>query len=127
MPMYNLLEYSRKNYKKTTDSLQNYSRDEPSDSFSSNFKSLKYKTSITGKTYNLCVVEAGYDGNKVGKNEAEVVMRSQTCYEISNSPNFVFDIRNLKGIKIITRLRLGLSHLREQIDTLFSRQIKSFM
>ena len=28
MPMYNLLEYS-KNYKKTTGSLFNYSRDEP--------------------------------------------------------------------------------------------------
>ena len=30
MPMYNLLEYS-KNYKKTTGSLWNYYRDEPSD------------------------------------------------------------------------------------------------
>ena len=29
------------------------------------------------------------------------------------SPNSVFDIRNPKGIKLITRLRLGLSHLRE--------------
>ena len=40
------------------------SRDEPSNHFSSNFKSFKYKTSITGKTYDLCVVEAGYDGKK---------------------------------------------------------------
>ena len=32
MPMYNLLEYS-KNYRKTTGSLWNYYRDEPSDSF----------------------------------------------------------------------------------------------
>ena len=30
-----------------------------------------------------------------------------------NSPNSVFDIRNPKGIKLITRLRLGLSHIRE--------------
>ena len=29
------------------------------------------------------------------------------------SPNSVFDIRNPKGIKLITRLRLGLSHFRE--------------
>ena len=28
-------------------------------------------------------------------------------------PNSVFDIRNPKGTKLITRLRLGLSHLRE--------------
>ena len=32
---------------------------------------------------------------------------------IRPSPNSVFDIRNPKGIKLITRLRLGLSHLRE--------------
>ena len=47
--MYNLLEYS-KNYRKTTGSLWNYYRDEPSNPLSSNSKSFKYKTSITGKT-----------------------------------------------------------------------------
>ena len=46
MPMYNLLEYS-KNYRKTTGSLWNYYRDEPSNSLSSNSESFKYKTSIT--------------------------------------------------------------------------------
>ena len=35
MPMYNLLEYS-KNYRKTTGSLWNYHRDEPSNPLSSN-------------------------------------------------------------------------------------------
>ena len=49
MPMYNLLEYS-KNYRKTTGSLWNYYRDEPSNSLSSNSESFKYKTGITGKT-----------------------------------------------------------------------------
>ena len=49
MPMYNLLEYS-KNYRKTTGSLWNYYRDEPSNPFSLNFESFKYKTSIVGKT-----------------------------------------------------------------------------
>ena len=48
MPMYNLLEYS-KNYKKTTGSLWNYYRDEPSDLLSSNSESFKCKTNITGK------------------------------------------------------------------------------
>ena len=47
MPMYNLLEYSE-NYWKTTGSLWNYYRDEPSNPFSSNSESFKYKTSITG-------------------------------------------------------------------------------
>ena len=71
--MYNLLEYS-KNYRKTTGSLWNYYRDESSDSLSSNSESFRYKTSITGNTYNAGAGEAGYDANKVGKNETEVVI-----------------------------------------------------
>ena len=51
MLMYNLLEYS-KNYKKTTGSLWNYYRDQPSDPLSTNSESFKYKTSIVGKTLN---------------------------------------------------------------------------
>ena len=65
MPMYNLLEYS-KNYRKTTSSLWNYYRDEPSDPLSSSSESFKYKTSITGNTYNVGNGEAGYDADKVG-------------------------------------------------------------
>ena len=44
MPMYNLFEYS-KSYKKTTGSLWNYYRDEPSDPLSSDSESFEYKTS----------------------------------------------------------------------------------
>ena len=73
IPMYNFLEYS-KTYRKTTDSLWNYYRDESSDPLFSNSESFKYKTSITGNTYNLGVGDAGYDANKVGKNETEVVV-----------------------------------------------------
>ena len=73
MPMYNLLEYS-KNYRKTTGSLSNYYRDEPSNSLSSNSESFKYKTSITVNAYNLGVGDTGYDANKVGKSETEVVI-----------------------------------------------------
>ena len=54
MPIYNLLEYS-KTYKKTTGSLWNYYRDEPSDPLSTNSESFKYKTSIVGNTYNIGV------------------------------------------------------------------------
>ena len=49
MPMYNLLKHS-KNYKKTTGSLWNYYRDEPSNHLSSNSESFKYNASIVGKT-----------------------------------------------------------------------------
>ena len=69
--MYNLLEYSKNYKKKTTGRLWNYYRDEPSDPLSSISDSFKYKTSIAGNTYN---VEDNYDANKVGKNEAEVVI-----------------------------------------------------
>ena len=62
MPMYNLLEYS-KNYRKTKGSLWNYYRDQPSNPLSSDSKSFKYKTSITGNTYNIGISEAGYDVN----------------------------------------------------------------
>ena len=77
MPMYNLLEYS-KNYRKTTGSLWNYYRDEPSNPLSSDSESFKYKTSITRNTYNVDkkitnddgdeVDNPKYDASKVGKN-----------------------------------------------------------
>ena len=68
MPMYNLLEYI-KNYRKTTDSLWNYYRDEPSNHLFSNYESFKYKVSITGNT---SVLHNGNDD--AGKNETEVVI-----------------------------------------------------
>ena len=76
MSMYNFFEYS-KNYKKTTGSLWNYFRDEPSNALSSNSESFKYKTGITGNTYNVSLRIIGdggnpipnpnYNENKVGK------------------------------------------------------------
>ena len=56
MPMYNFLEYS-KNYKKTTGSLWNCYRDQPSNPLSSNSESFKYKISITGNAYNIGAAE----------------------------------------------------------------------
>ena len=83
-----MLEYS-KNYRKTTGSLWNYYRDEPSDPLSSNSESFKYKTSITGNTYNIGDGEEGYDANKVGKNETEVVIplkHLSNCWTTLNIP-----------------------------------------
>ena len=63
--MYDLLEYS-KNYRKTTGSVWNYYRDEPSNPRSSNSISFKYKTIITRNTFNPGAGRtAGYDENKV--------------------------------------------------------------
>ena len=92
MPMYNLIEYS-KNYRKTTGSLWNYYRDELTDDTNDiNFpnknviksESFKYKTSVTGSTYNVDakITNVGneinnptYDSNKSGKKEVEIVVR----------------------------------------------------
>ena len=41
------------------------------------------------------------------------VFKEKILNFIRPSPNSIFDICNPKGIKLITRLRLGLSHLRE--------------
>ena len=62
MLMYNLLEYS-KNSKKTTRSLWNFYRNKPSDPLSFDSESFKYKTRITGNTY-----DGDDDAEKVGKN-----------------------------------------------------------
>ena len=71
--MFNLLEYS-KIIKKTTGSFWNYHRAEPSNPLFSDSQSFKYKTSIQGNTYNVGAGEEGYDANKVGKSETEVVI-----------------------------------------------------
>ena len=71
--MYNLLEYS-KNYRITTSSLCNYYRDEPSNPLFSISKFFKYKTDITGNTYNLVAGDAKNDATKVSKNETEVII-----------------------------------------------------
>ena len=79
--MYNLLEYS-KNYSKTSGSLWNYYRDGLTDETNDdndpnknviNSKSFKYKTSITGSTYNVAATAEGYDANKEGTKEVEIV------------------------------------------------------
>ena len=64
IPMDNLLGYS-KNYRKTTGSLWNYYRDEPSNPLYSNSESFKYKKSITGNTYNVGKKNTNGDGNEV--------------------------------------------------------------
>ena len=82
MPMYNLLEYS-KNHRKTTGSLFNYYRGELSDDVDNNnspkikvikSKSFKYKTSITGNTYEVVAGADGYDDTKEGTKETELAL-----------------------------------------------------
>ena len=81
MPMYNLLE-SSKNYRKTIGSLYNYYRDELTNDNNNNFanrnvvnsNTFKYKNKIIGNTYNADAAAAGYDANKNGTQEVEIVI-----------------------------------------------------
>ena len=73
MPMYNLLEYN-KNYRKTTGSLWNYCRDEPSNPLSSNSESFKYKTSIARNNYNVGAGEVGYVQKKLVKMKLKLLV-----------------------------------------------------
>ena len=57
-----------------TGSLWNYYRDKPTNPLPCNSESFKYKTIITGNTCNIGNDEEGYDKNKVGKSETEVVI-----------------------------------------------------
>ena len=82
MPLYNLLGDS-KNYSKTFGSLWNYYRDELSHETNDNSginkdivnsESIKYKTNITGSTYNFAATATGYNANKEGTKECEIVV-----------------------------------------------------
>ena len=71
--MYNLLEYS-KSYRKTIGSLYNCHRDELTNDGNDNFanrnvvnsEAFKYKSKITGNTYNVDAGTQGYDVYKNG-------------------------------------------------------------
>ena len=76
--MYNLIEYS-KIYRKITVSLWNYYRDELSDDTNDNnnpnknvinSESFKYKTSITGITYNVDARITNAEGNQVNADKS---------------------------------------------------------
>ena len=72
MPMYNLLEYS-KNYRKMKGSLHNYYRDELGGNDNDNDNTVnsdtfRYKTKITGNTYN---VDAGAQDYGVNENSTQ--------------------------------------------------------
>ena len=93
--MYNLLEYS-KNYSKTSGSLWNYYRDELADETNDNnnpnkdlvySKFFKYKTNITGSTYDVARRITGADGNP------------------ANNPDYVANKRGTEEVEIAVPLK----------------------
>ena len=105
MPIYNLLEHS-KSYSKTSASLWNYYRDELTNETDDNngpnknainSKSFKYKTSVTGSTYNVPrritgadgnpVNKPNYDRNKIGTREVEITVLLKHLGNFRNSLN----------------------------------------
>ena len=104
MPMYNLLGY-RKNYSKTSGSLCNYYRDGLADeaNYDDNpnknvvdSKSFKYKTNITGSTYDVARRITDADGN------------------LGNNPDYVANRRGTKEVEIA----VALKYLRNFWETL---------
>ena len=102
-----MLEYS-KNYSKTSASLLNYYRDELTDETNDNngpnknvinSKSFKYKTSITGSTYNVPrritdddsnpAINPNYDQNKRGKKDVEIAVLLKHLGNFWNSFNIL--------------------------------------
>ena len=89
-----MLKYS-KNYSKKSGSLWNYYRDELTDETDDNSpnknvinsKSFKYKTSVTGSTYNVPMRINDEDDNP------------------ENNPNYVADKRGTKEVKITVPLK----------------------
>ena len=106
-PLYDFLEYS-KNYSKTSGSFWNYYRDELTDETNNgnspnknviNSKSFKYKTIITGSTYNVprrtrntagqAINNPDYDENKEGTKEVVVAVPLQNLGRFWNSLNIL--------------------------------------
>ena len=114
MPMYNLPEYSN-NYSKTSGSLWNYYKDELTDETNDdngpnknviNSKSFKYKTSITGSTYNVVANTGDY-----------------VCYD--SPTNAVFKITDCKlYVPVVTLSAENDDKLLEQLKTGFKKTIK---
>ena len=72
MPMYNLLEYS-KNYRKTTGSLWNYYRDEPSSTIGANNITHSILNSESFD-YKANFMENGVTQNNLTKNDVKIVV-----------------------------------------------------
>ena len=122
--MFNLLEYS-KNYSKTSGSLWNCYRDELTDETNDDndpiknviiSKSFKYKTSITGSTYNVprrirdkdgnLANDPDYDQDKKGTKEVEISAPLKHLRNFWNSLNIpLFNCKiSLAYISVITSM-----------------------
>ena len=117
MPMYNLLEYS-KNYSKTSTSLWNTNDNTNDDTNDNNgpnknvinSKFFKYKTSITGSTYNVPRRTNGADGNPVNSNNYDRNKGGTREVEIAVPLKHLGNFRNSLNIPLINcEVSLALS------------------
>ena len=116
--MYNLLEYS-KSYSKTSASLWNYYRDELTDDTNDNngpnknvinSKSFKYKTSITGSTYNVTRRITDDDGNLANNPNYDQNKRGTKEFEIAVPLKYLGNFWNSLDIPLINcEVSLALS------------------
>ena len=132
MPMYNLLEYS-KNYSKTSASLWNYYRNELTDEANDNSgqiksvinsKSFKYKTSITGSTYNVPRKVTGADGSPVNNPNYDQNKRGTIEVEIAVSLKHLGNFWNSLNIPLINcDVSLALSWSANCVITIMEKRL----
>ena len=78
-----------------------------------NIPLIKTKHNFFKKNFPSAIIEWNKLGPNLRNSKSISVFKRKILNFIRPSPNSFFDIHNPKGIKLITRLRLGLSHLRE--------------
>ena len=129
MSMYNLLEYS-KNYSKTSAFLWNYySIDVANDNNVQNknvinSKSFKYKTSITGSTYNAPRRIIGADGNPVNNPNYDRNKRGTREVEITVLLKHLGNFWNSLNIPLIScEMSLALSWSETCVITIMEKRI----
>ena len=131
VPMYNLLEYS-KNYSKTSASLRNYYRDELTYETNDNgqhknvinSRSFKYKTSITGSTYNVPRRITGADGNPVNNPDYDQNKRGTKEVEIAVPLKHLGNFWNSLNIPLVNcEVSLALSWSENCVITSMEKRI----
>ena len=73
MPMYNLIEYS-KNYRKTTESLWDYYRDEPNSGLGGDNSNRKYSIKDSKYFDYQTIITGKLEGNNAEKDDAKIVV-----------------------------------------------------
>ena len=132
MPLYNLIEHS-KNYRKATGSLWNCYRDELTDDRNNNnipdknvfnSKSFKYKTSVTGSTYNVDANITNAEGNEINSPASDANKSGEKKVEIVVPLKYQNNLWRALNMPLINcEVSLILNWSKECITTRMERRV----